>query len=129
MNIPISKVYKNTSTSKKRNHDGLSMNEEIGELEDETEELIESSLKQSEIDRLRQQIQIEDKDNQNNAADKGKTKKPFWITEKYRPIMKAANFGEGDIIVVERPYSSLQTGPAFDLPKSKFKLNQQKKSN
>ena len=117
MNIPISKIYKNTSTSKKRNHDGLSMNEEIGELEDETEEIIEASLKQSEIDRLRHQIQTEDKDNQNNVD---KTKKPFWITEKYRPIMKAANFGgNDDIIVVERPYSSLQTGPAFDLPKIK----------
>lgn len=34
--------------------------------------------------------------------------------------MKAANFGgNDDIIVVERPYSSLQTGPAFDLPKIK----------
>ena len=117
MNIPISKIYKNTSTSKKRNHDGLSMNEEIGELEDETEEIIEASLKQSEIDRLRHQIQTEDKDNQNNVD---KTKKPFWITEKYRPIMKVANFGgNDDIIVVERPYSSLQTGPAFDLPKIK----------
>ena len=39
---------------------------------------------------------------------------------KYRPIMKVANFGgNDDIIVVERPYSSLQTGPAFDLPKIK----------
>ena len=100
----------------KRNSE-LSMNEEIGELEDETEEIIEASLKQSEIDRLRHQIQTEDKDNQNNVD---KTKKPFWITEKYRPIMKVANFGgNDDIIVVERPYSSLQTGPAFDLPKIK----------
>ena len=87
-------------------------------MEDETEEIIEASLKQSEIDRLRHQIQTEDKDNQNNVD---KTKKPFWITEKYRPIMKVANFGgNDDIIVVERPYSSLQTGPAFDLQKLKF---------
>ena len=52
------------------------MNEEIGELEDETEEIIEASLKQSEIDRLRHQIQTEDKDNQNNVD---KTKKPFGL--------------------------------------------------
>ncbi|KAK6881080.1 U3 small nucleolar RNA-associated protein 4 [Candida tropicalis] len=114
MNIPISKVYKNTSTSKKRNNDGLSIDEDIDDVEEQDNiDILETSLRQSEIDKLRQKIQNEE-DNSNKA------KKPFWITDKYRPIMRVDSFGENEVIIVERPYASLKTNPAFNLTKIKF---------
>ncbi|KAL6452907.1 UTP4 U3 small nucleolar RNA-associated protein 4 [Candida maltosa Xu316] len=115
MNIPISKIYKNTSTSRKRNNDGLSINEEVDDAEEEASEVLENSLKQSEIDRLRHKIQTEE-ENQEVSKDQ----KPFWTTEKYRPIMKVDNFGDEEIIIVERPYTSLKNTPAFNLSKIKF---------
>ncbi|RCK64652.1 U3 small nucleolar RNA-associated protein 4 [Candida viswanathii] len=114
LNIPISKAYKNTSTAKKRNNDGLSIDEDIDEVEEQDNiDILETSLRQSEIDKLRQKIQSEE----DNSS---KDKKPFWITEKYRPIMKVDSFGDNDIIIVERPYASLKTSPAFNLTKIKF---------
>lgn len=114
MNIPISKIYKNTSTSRKRNNDGLSIDGDIEEAEEQDNiDILETSFRQSEIDKLRQKIQNE-KDNSK------KDEKPFWITEKYRPIMKADSFGDNEIIIVERPYASLKTNPAFNLTKIKF---------
>ncbi|RLV90225.1 U3 small nucleolar RNA-associated protein [Spathaspora sp. JA1] len=125
LNIPISKAYKNTNNNaKKRTRNGLSINEE--DLENDMEEsvdILKTSLKQSEIDRLRQQIQ-DDEQQQSSQQQNGSAntnRKPFFVTEKYRPIMKVADFGATDeIVVIERPYFALPSTPAFNLPKLKI---------
>lgn len=121
MNIPISKYYKNTSNSKKRTRDGLTIDEDLEDnMEEEQEdqvEILELALKQSQINKLRQQIQ--DDEVQSNGAPSSNDKRPFWLGTKYRPILKAGNFAEGEIIVIERPQFSLPTTPAFNLPKLK----------
>lgn len=38
---------------------------------------------------------------------------PFWITQKYRPVVYANSLGSGEIVVCERPASSLPSPPAF----------------
>lgn len=40
----------------------------------------------------------------------------FWFTQKYRPILKAAPFGDHDIAVVEREAFALPTTSAFEAP-------------
>ncbi|KAG7666453.1 UTP4 [[Candida] subhashii] len=121
VNIPISKEFKNAGGSggRKRNRNGLSIieDEASGEV-DENVEVLETSLKQREIDRLRQQIQ-DDEQSTNGRSGSG-NQKPFFITEKYRPIMKVCDFGENEIVVIERPYFALPTTPAFNLPKLKI---------
>ncbi|KAI5952642.1 UTP4 [Candida jiufengensis] len=101
-NIPINKLYKNINNTKKRNRDGLS----VDEIDTEEISQAEISMKQSEIDKLRQTLENEEPE-----------EKVFWITEKYRPIMKVGSFGSGELIVIERPYFALPTTPAFNLSK------------
>ncbi|KAK6455137.1 WD40-repeat-containing domain protein [Scheffersomyces xylosifermentans] len=124
VNIPINKQFKNTSNSKKRNRDGLTINEDIAEEEDvdgnldildESAEILELSLKQSQIDRLRQKIQDDE-----SATSNGDSKRPFWLTTKYRPIVKVEVLGDEDIVLIERPQFSLPSTPAFNLPKLKI---------
>lgn len=123
-NIPINKQYQNMSNSnRKRDRDGLQVqgstvedenNQEIDGniniLEDNVE-ILELSLKQSQIDSLREKIQSDEQTL--NTSDT----KPFWMTSKYRPILSARLFLDG-IIVVELP-SLVSSTPAFDLPKLK----------
>lgn len=121
-NIPISKEYQNTSSSKKRDRDGLVV-QDSGEANDSNVEvngnghydilennveILELSLKQSEVNRLREQIQNGEDGSQSSL-------KPFWMTTKYRPILSAGSFNNG-IIVVELP-SLVSATPAFNLPK------------
>ncbi|KAK6462265.1 WD40-repeat-containing domain protein [Scheffersomyces coipomensis] len=125
INIPISKIYKNTSNSKKRNRDGLTISEDTAsttpaidgsiDIVEENTETLEMSLKQSQVERLRQQIIKND-----DSEDVNNDKKPFWLTTKYRPIMKVDSFGTNEIIVIERPQFSLPTTAAFNLTKLKI---------
>lgn len=47
--------------------------------------------------------------------------KPFFITEKYRPILLAASLDKDEIVVVERPTQiGSSSSAAFDLPKITF---------
>lgn len=121
-NIPISKLYKNLSTGKKRRRDGLSLDDEIDVNGDVVQ--LESSLKQSEIDKLKRQIKEDEDVNEREGAVDGEDEdmhegesKVFSLTEKYRPIMKVADFGYDELLIVERPYFALPTTPAFNLPK------------
>lgn len=109
MNIPITKTYKNVQTSKKRNRDGLTIIDESDDLL----ENVDSLDQQAQVDRLRQQIQ-------DDETDTNDSKKPFWISTKYRPIMKVGTFGDNELIVIERPQFSLPTTPAFSVPKLKI---------
>lgn len=106
LNIPISKMYKNTGISKKRNRDGLTIedDEDDEEIDDDS---IESSLKQNQINRLRQQFQNEPIQDD---------EKPFWINLNYRSIL-FVNKLSSDLIIIERPISN--NTPAFNLPKIK----------
>lgn len=103
MNIPINKAYKNM-VSKKRNRDGLTIDEDEDD-EDEEETSMELSLRQSQVDKMKQE------DQETNDNDK-----PYWISFKYRPIIAANKLGD-DLIIIERP--SVPTGAAFKLPKIK----------
>lgn len=121
-NIPISKLYKNISTGKKRRRDGLSLDDDIDINGDVIQ--LESSLKQSEIDKLKRQIKEEEDGVGGEVADDGEDEdmheresKVFSLTEKYRPIMKVVDFGPNELLIVERPYFALPTTPAFNLPK------------
>lgn len=112
LNIPDHKV----NINKKRNRDGLSIQtsnqEEVNDENDENlEELndFETDLQKSEFERSR-------KFNNNNTY-REKSKKPFWITTKYRPILKVDGFGDHEIVVVERPAYAVPTTAAFDLPR------------
>mmetsp|Transcript_3644 Transcript_3644/g.4055 ORF Transcript_3644/g.4055 Transcript_3644/m.4055 type:complete len:324 (+) Transcript_3644:1227-2198(+) len=125
VNIPINKTYQNTSniTNKKRNRDGLTIqnnnnNDEENDFDgnqdivEDNAEILELSLKQSQINRLRQKIQNDE------STDVNDTTKPFWLTTKYRPIMMVDVFDNG-IIVIERPSFAIPSTPAFNLPKLK----------
>ncbi|KAG5419319.1 UTP4 [Candida metapsilosis] len=121
-NIPINKVYKNISTGKKRRRDGLSLDDDVDVNGDVIQ--LESSLKQSELDKLKRKIKEDEDGNDGEVQDDGEDEdiqerdsKAFSLTEKYRPIMKVADFGPNELLVVERPYFALPTTPAFNLPK------------
>lgn len=45
-----------------------------------------------------------------------KPKMPFWMTLKYRPILKVEGWGDNEITVVEREAFSLPTTSAFEAP-------------
>ncbi|KAI5949465.1 hypothetical protein KGF57_004675 [Candida theae] len=121
-NIPISKLYKNLSTGKKRRRDGLSIDDDVDTNGDVVQ--LESSLKQSEIDKLKSRIREQEDGVDGDAPEDGddevmheRDSKVFSLTEKYRPIMKVADFGSNELLIVERPYFALPTTPAFNLPK------------
>lgn len=108
LNIPINKFYKNTVT-KKRNRDGLTIDEEEDEdEEDENINMMEASLRQTQINKLKQQEQETKED-----------EKPYWISFKYRPILSVDKVDDDELILIERPFLSLPSTPAFNLPKIK----------
>ena len=47
----------------------------------------------------------------NDDDDKGSL--PFWITHKYRPMLLADSFGQGEFVVIERPPFNIPLPPAF----------------
>ncbi|KAL7664240.1 Uncharacterized protein ABC855_g3072 [[Candida] zeylanoides] len=105
-NIPINKAHQNTAAApRKRHRDGLQIEpDDGGDDDDDGVEIVE--LRQSQVDRLRQQI----------AADGAAptAARAFWMTTKYRPILAAGPLA-GGVIVVEMP--SVSATPAFNLPK------------
>lgn len=112
LNIPDHKA----NITKKRNRDGLSIQtnnqEEVDDVNDdnfEEQNDLETDLQKSEFERSR-------KFNNNNTY-REKSKKPFWITTKYRPILKVDGFGDHEIVVIERPAYAVPTTAAFDLPR------------
>lgn len=126
LDIPINKEYHNGSSAgaKKRNKDGLVISE--NDYNDEEQDLdgyldivednidkVELSLKQSQMDRVKRQLEsVEPRHNSGGNA------KPFWLTKKYRPILKSDTFNDG-IVVVEKPVFASPSTPSFNLPKLK----------
>lgn len=107
IDIPTT-MSNNQHKNKKRGRDGLSIDtydetkEEDEDLEEDQMDLIEGNQ------RLTKKLQT------------GKDgKKPFWITTKYRPILKVDIFGNNEIAVIERDSFTLPTAPTFDVHKVK----------
>lgn len=123
VNIPIHKKKEvaEPDRSKKRTRDGLSIIENEGlELNgaQESAEALEQALKQSQMDRLKEKIDEEEEDDDEDglAVNGSKKRKPFWITTKYRPILRVDKFGDNEIAVVEsKPFAN--SAPAFSAPK------------
>lgn len=114
LNIPEHKAILPSNGNRKRNRDGLSIesmndDQEIDVEMEDGEESLNSDLRSNEFEKSR-------KFNTHPSGDK--SKKSFWLTSKYRPILKVENFGANEIIVVERPSFTSST-PAFDLPRIK----------
>lgn len=121
INIPITKAFKN-GTNKKRNRDGLTIEDDDDDDDNDESNLLELSLKQGQINKLKQQIQDNEdqQQEQQQQEEEEEEEKPFWISTKYRPILTANKFGDNEVIIIERPLSSLSSTPAFTVPKLKF---------
>lgn len=84
--------------SNKRSHNGLSINDE----EDIGEQIVKDLVKN-------------DDEDEEMVDDDDKEKPAFWITQKYRPILKVAAVQQ-DLLVVERDAFALPQALAFDVP-------------
>ena len=96
-NLEVLKLY--AAKARKRTRDGLSIRDDPP---------TDALLARSHISRLE-----DDDDDSDDDAENAKM--PFWITQKYRPILKVAPWGE-DICVVEREAFALPTTSAFQTP-------------
>lgn len=96
LNFEVPKLY--VAQARKRTRDGLSIKEE------------------SKDDSLREvQSTIEIDEDEEDYRNKPKAM-PFWMTQKYRPILKVHRLGENEITVVEREAFALPTTSAFEAP-------------
>ena len=87
--------------SLKRGRNGLSINDE----EDVSEQIVKEFVKNDE----------EEDDQMVDGDEDSKDKPAFWITQKYRPILKVAAVQQ-DLLVVERDAFALPQALAFDVP-------------
>lgn len=106
LNLEVSKLY--ASKVRKRNRDGMSIREidgngDLGEFE--------SALTRNLLSRM--DDDDDDSGDDDEDDDTSKPKMPFWITQKYRPILKVDRWGPDDICVVEREAFALPTTSAF----------------
>lgn len=108
LNLEVPKLY--ASKAKKRNRDGLSIQvaEELGE----NSTFLERELAQNSLNR----VDHEDDEEAEFLDEESKRKMPFWITQKYRPILKVDSWGDNEITVVEREAFALPTTSAFEVP-------------
>lgn len=95
LNFEVPKLY--ASKARKRNRDGLSI---------KSEEIIKSDIPST---------SRENEDDEEDYSE-NKPKMPFWMTQKYRPILKVDCWGEHEITVVEREAFALPTTSAFEAP-------------
>lgn len=104
LNLEVSKLY--AAKVRKRNRDGLSIRDadatgDLGEFE--------RAVTKNHLARM----DDDDDDSGDDDDDTSKPKMPFWITQKYRPILKVDSWGADDICVVEREAFALPTTSAF----------------
>lgn len=93
LNLSVPKEY--IQKARKRNRDGLSIRD--GDSE--------------EVPRTVYGREADDEDSEYLER-----KMPFWITQKYRPILKVTSWGKEEIAVVERDLFALPTAAAFEVP-------------
>lgn len=109
LNLEVSKNY---LKSRKRHRDGLSIHENDVASENPEDAFFEKELTSALIKR------VEQDDLEYNKSEK--QQKSFWMTQKYRPVLKVDPWGDKDIIVVEREVFALPTTAAFELPLMKI---------
>lgn len=97
LNFDVPKLY--SSKTRKRARDGLSIKEDA-----------------SKDDTLREILTAKEHDEEEDEYVNKPNVKPFWMTEKYRPILKVHGWGENEITVVEREAFALPTTSAFEAP-------------
>lgn len=100
-------VSKNHLRSRKRHRDGLSIHENDIASENPEDSYFEKELATALMKRL-EQGDVE-------FAGNGKDQKSFWMTQKYRPILKVDPWGDKDIVVIEREAFALPTNAAFEV--------------
>ncbi|WPK25771.1 hypothetical protein PUMCH_003100 [Australozyma saopauloensis] len=100
LNLQVSK-----QKSKKRARDGLSIKE--NDVENLEEAYFEKDLATALIRR-------------EDVEYPGKGEMAFWMTQKYRPILKVDPWGEQGIVVIEREVFALPATAAFELPLMKI---------
>lgn len=98
---------KSGAKSRKRVRDDLSINEG-----DASADVVEDAPFDKEIAAVHMR-RVEHDDPDFSAS--SKPRKPFWITQKYQPILKVDPWGERDIVVVERDTFALPTDAAFEV--------------
>ncbi|ODQ81025.1 hypothetical protein BABINDRAFT_160445 [Babjeviella inositovora NRRL Y-12698] len=100
------------NAGKKRARGGLCIEDgDSHSVEDEDEEAIDEmeimkTVRQSAADRLKRK---------QSSTEMEEGSRAFWMTEKYKPLLFVGAFGEGEIVVIERPVFHLPTPPAFNL--------------
>lgn len=99
VNFTVPKNY--AQNASKRSHDGLVVGDDDG-ADDLADDLV-----------LQHVANLHDESDDDMDDEK---RVAFWLTQKYRPILKAAPFGEHDIAVVEREAFALPTTSAFEAP-------------
>lgn len=95
--------------AKKRTRDGLS----ILATEEHNGKLEEDGTLDEEITRATEKREQENDDEKEFTAN-GKSKNNYWMTQKYRPILKVLDWSENEIAVVEREAFALPTTAAFE---------------
>lgn len=101
---------------KKRRHDSLTITDDIhpindGDEEDEDEEA---------SDVFDDFIMKPHNEKSSESLKNKKDEKPFFLTDKYRPIIFADNISPQELVIVERPAFLIPQSSAYDLPKLKF---------
>lgn len=109
INLNANLQNKKNRSSLKRKHDGLSIYQEGNDLENEEVTLENFSNTMSESSKLENNQLVV-----TNNTDTNENKSvPFWFTNKYNSILFTGNFETNDLLVVERPVSSLASSKAF----------------
>lgn len=104
VNLEISKNY---LKNRKRQRDGLSIQESDAAVEGQEDAFFEKELATALMNRVQQ--------GDADYTDHDSQKKAFWMTQKYRPILKVDPWGRKDIVVVEREVFALPTSSAFEV--------------
>ncbi|OBA20013.1 WD40 repeat-like protein [Metschnikowia bicuspidata var. bicuspidata NRRL YB-4993] len=111
LNLEVNKSY--VANSKKRNKDGLSIRE--------AEEFDNKSNSNNFFDReLTAALVRRAEEDDEEFGEEAKQKKSYWITQKYRPVLKVDRWSDSDIIVIEREAFALPTTSAFEAPHLKI---------
>lgn len=111
LDLPISKRKK----PKKHSRNGLTITDESNFINDGDEEEEEEELDVPDEFLIKTLLERPNED-----ARVKKDGKPFFFTEKYRPILLADKISENELVIVERPAFLVSSQPAFNLPKLRF---------
>ncbi|KAM9905883.1 hypothetical protein OXX69_007016 [Metschnikowia pulcherrima] len=117
LDLEVSKGY--STKSRKRNKDGLTIREsEESDTKAGGNNYFERELTADVVKRAADAI--EDDDEEEETYREHKDRKSFWMTQKYRPILKVGTWNIDDVIVIEREAFALPNTAAFEAPHFKI---------